>query len=77
MEAPWPPPPLPEFMWMDGVPYRLPGWMDEGTSFFIPSLDHLRTIGAVRMHYGPFRFRLGWKERIESGVLGIRVWRVP
>ena len=76
MEASWPPPSLPDTFRIHGVVYRVPGWLDVGTSFFIPSLDHQYTLTVLRMHYSPLNIRLGWHERIESGVLGIRVWRV-
>jgi hypothetical protein len=31
---------------------------------------------AVRVHYHTLKYTLVWVERVEGGVLGIRVWRM-
>ena len=67
---------LPISLQIDGVTYRMPEWLDEGYGFFMPCLNATQAIQAVRRHYAPLKFRLEYTERVESGLLGIRVWRV-
>ena len=60
-----------------GVHYRLPIHMAIGDSFFMPCLDRQATMKVIRSHYRRFnKYRLTYEERIERGLLGIRVWRV-
>lgn len=66
---------LPEVVTIRGVKYRLPQWMEPGQSFFVPCLD-ARSMGSVMaMRYSRLGWKLTWAERIEQGLLGIRVWR--
>lgn len=55
--------------------FKVPRTLDVGHSFFLPSLKHSVTFNAVCLHYRNFSYDLTWAERVESGVLGIRVWR--
>ena len=60
-----------------GVSYRVPIFLAIGDSFFMPCLDRQATMRVVRHHYRKFnKYRLTYEERIERGLLGIRVWRV-
>lgn len=66
---------LPEVVTIRGVQYRLPQWLEPGQSFFAPCLD-VRSMGAVMSgRYSRLGWKIAWAERIESGLLGIRVWR--
>lgn len=61
---------------IDGVEYRVPGELEIGWGFFMPGLAHKRMMQAVRKHYAALGYRLDWVSRVESDLLGIRVWRV-
>lgn len=61
---------------IDGVQYRVPPMLEIGHSFFLPVLDGKRVMVTVRAHYQPQGYIFVWDEREESGLLGIRVWRV-
>ncbi len=66
---------LPEVATIRGVRYRLPQWLEPGQSFFVPCLE-ARSMAWVLVHrYSRVGFKLTWAERIEDGMLGIRVWR--
>lgn len=66
---------LPEIAVIRGVAYYLPQWMEPGQSFFVPCLD-ARSMGtAMTIRYSRMGWKLAWAERIEEGLLGIRVWR--
>ena len=66
---------LPEVVTIRGVKYRLPQWMEPGQSFFVPCLD-ARSMGSVMSgRYSRLGWKLTWAERIEQGLLGVRVWR--
>jgi hypothetical protein len=67
---------LPKVMAVDGVSYKLPQWLNEGCSIFLPSINHKRTMKKLRRHYEERGWSLRYEERIEGGKLGIRVWRV-
>jgi len=59
-----------------GAEFNVPFGLNVNESFFIPSLKHKETYHRVADYYSPHLYKLVWAERIESGVLGIRVWRV-
>lgn len=42
----------------------------------MPSLSHKMTFGEVQKHYELVKYTLRYAERVEGGLLGIRVWRV-
>lgn len=66
---------LPEIAVIRGVKYRLPQWMEPGQSFFVPCLD-ARSMGFVMAtRYSRLGWKTAWAERIEQGMLGVRVWR--
>jgi hypothetical protein len=53
----------------------LPQWLEPGQSFFVPCLE-ARSMAWVLVHrYSRVGFKLTWAERIEDGMLGIRIWR--
>jgi hypothetical protein len=60
---------------IDGVIYRVPPTMIVGQSFFLPVLDTQAAGRAVQRHYAPQDYKLIASERVEMGLLGIRVWR--
>lgn len=66
---------LPEVAVIRGVKYRLPQWLEPGQSFFVPCLDARSMAGSIVNRYSRIGFGLAWAERIEQGLLGIRVWR--
>ncbi len=66
---------LPEIVVIRGVKYRLPQWLEPGQSFFVPCLDARSMAGSIVNRYTYIGFKLAWAERIEQGMLGIRVWR--
>ena len=60
-----------------GVSYRVPILLAIGDSFFIPCLNRQVTMKALRSHYRKYnKYKLTYEERVERGMLGIRVWRV-
>lgn len=65
----------PTVLKIDSVEYQVPPTLGLGHSFFLPVLDSKRAMEAVREHYRPQKYALVWEERIETGMLGIRVWR--
>jgi len=56
--------------------FRVPRTLGIGHSFFLPALKPQMVFNAVRVHYHTLRYTLAWVERVEGGVLGIRVWRM-
>lgn len=64
-------------MALRGAFYYLPLELGIGHSIFVPSLKHKDTFEEVHRCYAPEGYKMVWEERIEAGVLGIRVWRVP
>lgn len=66
---------LPEIAVIRGVKYRLPQWMEPGQSFFVPCLDARSMAYALVMRYSRLGWKTAWAERIEQGMLGVRVWR--
>lgn len=72
----WPPPPLAKALVVDGVQYRVPEWMEVGTSIFLPCLNHKGMFSAVRRHYAIRSFKFTYTEDVDKNILGIRVWRV-
>lgn len=66
----------PDVLHYNGVDYQLPVELKVGNSFFVPTLRPRGVYGLVEQHYRHFRYKLTWEERIERGLLGIRVWRV-
>jgi hypothetical protein len=66
----------PEVLRINGAAFLVPAYLGLNHSFFIPSLKHKRTFAGVLQHYASEEYTLIWEERIEQGVLGIRVWRV-
>lgn len=66
-------------VWVHGVAYAVPHYLAIGDSFFVPCLDIPVTYKEIRLHYirgRPKRYSLTYEERIERGLLGIRIWRV-
>jgi len=61
---------------VNGVIYKLPGWLDVGTSFFIPCLSPQKVMPAIRGHYKQHNYKLVYAEWVEGGTFGVRVWRV-
>lgn len=59
-----------------GVQIAIPPRLEIGHSFFVPALKAQVTFNAIAMGYRPCGYQLTFEERIERGVLGIRVWRV-
>lgn len=59
-----------------GASIRIPLGLGIGHSFFIPSLKPKETYAYIVRHYYGEEYTLAYEERIEQGVLGIRVWRV-
>ena len=63
-------------LYINSAVFKVPRTLDIGHSFFLPALKHQATFNAVRLHYHNLSYDLTWAERVENGVLGIRVWRV-
>lgn len=59
-----------------GARFNLPDALVPHQSFFIPCLKHKETFAAIERHYRNM-YPLVWAERIENGMLGIRVWCTP
>lgn len=59
-----------------GARYRIPEALGVGYSFFLPCLKHKATFAAVTKAYSKEGYKFTWADRIEDGMLGIRVWRV-
>lgn len=59
-----------------GVQYQVPPLLGINHSFFMPCLKCRDTYAAVAKYYTRSGYKLVWAEKIEQGVLGIRVWRV-
>lgn len=66
----------PALLKFKGADYKLPRDLKINSSFFMPALKPKETYEVVVEYYKPFHYKLTWSERIEGGVLGIRVWRV-
>lgn len=58
-----------------GVEYKVPVMLDRNESFFLPTLRPKGMFNVVNKHYKDYDYELVWEERVEEGVLGIRVWR--
>ena len=61
---------------INNVKYYVPESLAPGDSFFIPSLVHPVTFAKLIKAYESDKYTLKYAERIEAGLLGIRVWRV-
>lgn len=59
-----------------GASVKVPLGLGIGHSFFVPSLKPQDTYGRIYEYYLGEGYSLTYEERIEHGVLGIRVWRV-
>lgn len=59
-----------------GARIKVPPGLGLGHSFFIPSLKPKETHAYIVHHYYGEEYTLTYEERVEQGVLGIRVWRV-
>lgn len=59
-----------------GACIKIPPALGIGHSFFVPSLKPRETYGYIIQHYYGEEYELTYDERVEHGVLGIRVWRV-
>jgi hypothetical protein len=64
-----------EYLKINGALVAIPPKLEVGHSFFVPSIKHKDTYNAVGITYRKYGYALTWAERIERGVLGIRVWR--
>lgn len=53
----------------------MPPTLIVGQSFFLPVLNTQGAGRAVQRHYAPQGYKFVASERIEMGLLGIRVWR--
>ncbi len=60
-----------------GARFELPATLSPYQSFFVPSLKHKETFAEITRYYSRYSYPLIWAERIEEGVLGIRVWCTP
>lgn len=59
-----------------GAVFQVPVDLGLHNSFFIPALRPKETANAVTRHYSAYEFKFVWAQRVENGVLGIRLWRV-
>lgn len=59
-----------------GVAYAIPKTLFIGDSFFVPTIDRALTIRTVSQRLERFGYTIKGEERIENGVLGVRLWRV-
>ena len=64
-----------EYLEIKGATVAVPSKLGVGHSFFVPSIKHKETYNVILSSYASRGYRLTWAERIECGVLGIRVWR--
>ena len=69
---------LTEIVKINGVQYKIPALLAVGDSIFLPCLDRHVTMQKLRNYYGFYGlgYKLTFEERVERGLLGIRVWRV-
>lgn len=67
---------LPNILEVEGVEYGMPSYLEMGHSIFLPCLNTKKVFKEVKRHYAPWGWSLIWAERVEAGLLGIRVWRV-
>jgi len=65
----------PEVMRFKGAAFSIPLALPLHGSFFVPCLKPKETYDMVLVHYRTHHYSLVWEERVEEGVLGIRVWR--
>jgi hypothetical protein len=65
-----------EVLQIDGVEYNLPFYLQVGESIFLPGLAHQRMFRAVIQFYKPRNIKLVYRQWVDCGALGIRVWRV-
>jgi hypothetical protein len=66
----------PDVFHYNGVKYQLPEELKVNESFFVPTLRPKGVYTRIVRHYRGCGYKLVWVERIERGLLGIRVWRV-
>lgn len=59
-----------------GATLLIPKVLGIGHSFFVPALKPKVTFGLISNSYSAQNYKLTYEERIEIGVLGIRIWRV-
>ena len=59
-----------------GAQFAVPAVLGLNQSFFMPCLKPKEIFPQVVGHYSGHGYNLIWAEKIEAGVLGIRVWRV-
>ena len=58
-----------------GVEYQIPEVLNHNESIFLQTLRPKGMFNAVNKYYREHDYGVVWEERIEDGVLGIRVWR--
>ena len=66
----------PDVLRVRGVRYHVPPLLKLNESFFLPVLKPKAAYAAVSKHYARQGYKMVWEERIENGLLGIRVWRI-
>lgn len=60
-----------------GAHFTVPDKLDIGDSFFVPALNPTLTMVHIDTHYRKRRlYKLTSSQRVEKGILGIRVWRI-
>ena len=60
---------------IDGVKYKIPQWLEVGTSFFMPILDTKKAVKVVYEFYEDAKFPMTYCDWVEQGVWGVRFWR--
>ena len=61
----------------DGVELRVDWWgVELGMSVFFPAVRTDLLIAALRIIAELTDYELVWRERVEGGKLGVRVWRI-
>lgn len=59
-----------------GASILAPQTLGIGHSFFVPALKPKAALSCITNAYTRQGYKFTYEERIEMGVLGIRVWRV-
>lgn len=59
-----------------GVGYAIPKKLFIGDSFFVPTIDRALAIRTIAQRLERFGYEIKGEERIENGLLGVRLWRV-